>query len=41
MVTTRKTILITGAAGFIAGHLAHVLSGYANYQLILSDDFYS
>jgi ADP-L-glycero-D-manno-heptose 6-epimerase len=39
MVTTRKTILITGAAGFIAGHLAHVLSGYANYQLILSDDF--
>jgi ADP-L-glycero-D-manno-heptose 6-epimerase len=39
MVTTRKTILITGAAGFIAGHLAHVLSGYANYQLILSEDF--
>jgi ADP-L-glycero-D-manno-heptose 6-epimerase len=39
MVTTKKTILITGAAGFIAGHLSHVLSGYANYQLILSDDF--
>jgi ADP-L-glycero-D-manno-heptose 6-epimerase len=39
MVTTKKTILITGAAGFIAGHLSHVLSGYGNYQLILSDDF--
>jgi len=39
MVTTKKTILITGAAGFIAGHLSHVLSGYGNCQLILSDDF--
>lgn len=33
------TILITGAAGFIGGHLAHALSAQAGIRLILSDDF--
>ncbi len=34
-----QTILITGAAGFIGGHLAHVLQEQPGVRLILSDDF--
>jgi ADP-L-glycero-D-manno-heptose 6-epimerase len=37
----RSTILITGAAGFIAGHLAHALDALRSVNLILSDEFLS
>lgn len=39
MTPEPKTILITGAAGFIGGHVAHALSNQASIQLILADDF--
>jgi ADP-L-glycero-D-manno-heptose 6-epimerase len=39
MSKTASTILITGAAGFIGGHVAHAWSGNPNLNLILSDDF--
>ncbi len=39
MQQNQQTILITGAAGFIGGHLAHVLAGRTEIRLILSDDF--
>ncbi|MFM7671220.1 MAG: ADP-glyceromanno-heptose 6-epimerase [Bacteroidota bacterium] len=39
MSTPVSTILLTGAAGFIGGHLARVLSARRDIQLILSDDF--
>ena len=34
-----KTILITGAAGFIGFHLSEKLSNYKNINLILCDNF--
>ncbi len=39
MEQKQQTILITGAAGFIGGHLAHVLASRQEIRLILSDDF--
>ncbi|MBM3432675.1 MAG: ADP-glyceromanno-heptose 6-epimerase [Bacteroidetes bacterium] len=39
MHPNKQTILITGAAGFIGGYLAHVLAKRAEVRLILSDDF--
>lgn len=39
MATTPTTVLITGAAGFIGGHVAHYLSTRNDLRLILSDDF--
>ena len=41
MTQNRKTILITGAAGFIGGHLAHVISETGDVELMLADDFSS
>jgi ADP-L-glycero-D-manno-heptose 6-epimerase len=34
-----QTILITGAAGFIGGHLAKLFADKQEYKLILADDF--
>jgi ADP-L-glycero-D-manno-heptose 6-epimerase len=39
MDTVRPTILITGAAGFIGGHLAHAMQATSDVKLILVDDF--
>ncbi len=39
MAVPSSTILITGAAGFIGGHLAHMLQAQPGVRLILSDDF--
>lgn len=39
MSTGHSTILITGAAGFIGGHLAHALQTDSSINLILADDF--
>lgn len=41
MVVKRTTILITGTAGFIGGHLARVLHAREGVNLILSDEFLS
>ena len=39
MSDLQPTILITGAAGFIGGHLANVLADKQESHLILADDF--
>lgn len=39
MQSSKQTILITGAAGFIGGHLARVLYHQKTVHLVLSDDF--
>lgn len=39
MSSPHSTLLITGAAGFIGGHLAHALHAEMGVKLVLSDDF--
>lgn len=39
MSDLHRTILITGAAGFIGGHLANLFAGQGGCKLILADDF--